>query len=81
VKLHAPEICLEGGPHLSQAPTLQYDKVIFILAPSEPVKAAIGKRATVIDYPDGRLVLRRFGTRASSWLTTPYKMHQVDQGA
>ena len=35
------------------AGTLQYDKVIFILAPSEEAKAAIGKRITVIDHPDG----------------------------
>ena len=33
---------------LSQALTLQYDKVIFILEPSEPAKAAIGKRVTVV---------------------------------
>ncbi len=36
---------------LSQALTLQYDKVIFILEPSEEAKAAIGKRVTVIDHP------------------------------
>ena len=40
---------------LSQALTLQYDKVIFILEPSEQAKAAIGKRVTVVDRPDGRL--------------------------
>ena len=40
---------------LSQALTLQYDKVVFILEPTEQAKAAIGKRVTVIDYPDGRL--------------------------
>jgi hypothetical protein len=28
---------------LSQARTLQYDKVVFIVEPSEPTKAAIGK--------------------------------------
>ena len=46
---------------LSQALTLQYDKVIFILEPSEQAKAAIGKRVTVIDYPDGRLSIRYKG--------------------
>jgi hypothetical protein len=46
---------------LSQALTLQYDKVIFILEPSEPAKAAIGKRVTVVDYPDGRLSIRYKG--------------------
>jgi hypothetical protein len=46
---------------LSQALTLQYDKVIFILEPSEQAKAAIGKRVTVVDYPDGRLAIRHRG--------------------
>src|SRR5437764_9629043 len=32
---------------LSQALTLQYDKVMFILQPSEQAKAAIGKRVTL----------------------------------
>ena len=49
---------------LSQALTLQYDKVIFILEPSEQAKAAIGKRVTVVDYPDGRLSIRLQGLRA-----------------
>src|SRR5262245_56987506 len=43
---------------LSQALSLQYDKVVFILEPSEQAKAAIGKRVTIIDYPDGRLSIR-----------------------
>jgi len=38
----------------SQALTLQYDKVVFILEPSEQAKAAIGKGVTVVDDPDGR---------------------------
>ena len=46
---------------LSQALTLQYDKVMFILEPSEPAKAAIGKYVTVFDYPDGRLAIRYNG--------------------
>jgi len=46
---------------LSQALTLQYDKVMFILKPSEQAKAAIGKRVTVVDYPDGRLSIRYRG--------------------
>jgi hypothetical protein len=43
---------------LSQALTFQYDKVIFIPEPSEHAKAAIGKRITVVDHPDGRLSVR-----------------------
>ena len=46
---------------LSHALTLQYDKVIFILEPSDPAKAAIGKRVTVVDHPDGRLSIRYKG--------------------
>jgi hypothetical protein len=46
---------------LSRALTLQYDKVIFILEPVEQAQAAIGKRVTVVDYPDGRLSIRHNG--------------------
>jgi len=48
----------------SQALTLQYDKVIFILEPSELAKSAIGKRVTVVDYPGGRLSIRLQGRGA-----------------
>jgi hypothetical protein len=64
---------------LSQAVTLQYDKVIFILEPSEQAKAAIGKRVTVVDYPDGRLVIRYNGVELA--YRTFDKVRQVDQGA
>jgi hypothetical protein len=47
-------VCLEGKAHFSRALTLQYDKVIFILESVEQAKAAIGKRVTVVDYPDGQ---------------------------
>ena len=63
---------------LSQALTLQYDKVIFILEPSEQAKAAIGKRVTVIDHPDGRLSIRYNGDLA---YRTFDKIRHVDQGA
>jgi hypothetical protein len=64
---------------LSQALTLQYDKVIFILEPSEQAKAAIGKRVTVADYPDGRLSIRYNGVELA--YRTFDKVRQVDQGA
>ena len=64
---------------LSQALTLQYDKVIFILEPSEQAKAAIGKRVTVVDYPDGRLAIRYKGVELA--YRTFDKIRQVDQGA
>jgi hypothetical protein len=64
---------------LSQALTLQYDKVMFILEPSEPAKAAIGKRVTVVDYPDGRLAIRYRGVELA--YRTFDKIRQVSQAA
>jgi hypothetical protein len=64
---------------LSQALTLQYDKVIFILEPSAQATAAIGKRVTVVDYPDGRLSIRYKGVELA--YRTFDKLRQVDQGA
>jgi predicted DNA-binding protein (UPF0251 family) len=64
---------------LSQALTLQYDKVMFILQPSEQANAAIGKRVTVVDYPDGRLAIRYNGVELA--YRTFDKIRQVDQGA
>ena len=64
---------------LSQALTLQYDKVIFILEPSEPAKAAIGKYVTVFDYSDGRLSIRYRGVELA--YHTFDKVRQVNQGA
>ena len=64
---------------LSRALTLQYDKVLFILEPSEQAKAAIGKRVTVVDYPDGRLSIRHNGVELA--YRTFDKIRQVDQGA
>jgi hypothetical protein len=64
---------------VSQALTLQYDKVMFILEPSEQAKAAIGKRVTVIDYPDGRLAIRYRGVELA--YRTFDKIRQVSQAA
>jgi hypothetical protein len=64
---------------LSRALTLQYDKVIFILEPSDQAKAAIGKRVTVADHPDGRLSIRYKGVELA--YRTFDKLRQVSQGA
>src|SRR5215471_14609454 len=56
----------------SQALTLQYDKIIFILEPSEPAKAAIGKYVTVFDYPDGRLAIRHTGSTSPTGPSTRF---------
>ena len=64
---------------LSRALTLQYDKVLFILEPSEQAKAAIGKRVTVVDYPDGRLAILCKGFQLAYRVFD--KIQQVDQAA
>ena len=64
---------------LSRALTLQYDKVLFILEPSEQAKAAIGKRVTVVDYPDGRLAILYKGLQLAYRVFD--KIQQVDQAA
>lgn len=64
---------------LSRALTLQYDKVIFILEPSDQAKAAIGKRVSVVDHPDGRLSIRYKGVELA--YRTFDKLRQVSQGA
>jgi hypothetical protein len=64
---------------LSQALTFQYDKVIFILEPSDQAKAAIGKRITVVDRPDGRLSVRYKGVELA--YRTFDTLRQVSQAA
>ena len=64
---------------LSQALTLQYDKIMFILEPSEPAKPAIGKRVTVVDRPDGRLSVRYKGVELA--YRTFDMLRQVSQAA
>jgi hypothetical protein len=53
--------------------------LLFILEPSELAKAAIGKRVTVIDYPQGWLAIRYRGIELA--YRTFDKIRQVDQGA
>ncbi len=64
---------------LSQSLTLQYDKVLFILEPSETAQAAIGKRVTVVDYPDGRISIRYKGEDLA--YRTFDKIRKVNQAA
>jgi hypothetical protein len=40
---------------LSQSLTLRYDKVLFILEPTEISRPLAGQKVIVCDYPDGRL--------------------------
>lgn len=64
---------------LSQSLTLQYDKVLFILDPSETAQSAIGKRVTVVDYPDGRIAIRYQGEELPH--RTFDKIRRVNQAA
>lgn len=59
--------------------TLQYDQVLFMLDPTPISRPLARKRVTVVDYPDGRLVIRHNG------VDLPYrtfdKRQQVNQAA
>lgn len=48
-------MCRKEVRTLSQALTLRYDKVLFILDPTELSSSLAGKKVIVCDYPDGRL--------------------------
>lgn len=48
-------MCRKEVRTLSQSLTLRYDKVLFILDPTEQARALAGKKTVVCDYPDGRL--------------------------
>lgn len=48
-------MCRKEIRTLSQALTLRYDKVLFILDPTNPSKSLAGKKVVVCDCPDGRL--------------------------
>jgi hypothetical protein len=50
---------------------------VFVLAPTDPAKAAIGKRVTVFDYPDGRLSIRYRGVDLA--YSTMDKLRRVSQ--
>jgi hypothetical protein len=53
--------------------------VLFILEPNEQARAAIGKLVTVVDYPDGRLVIRYRGVELA--YRTFDKVRQISQAA
>jgi hypothetical protein len=48
-------MCRKEVRTLSQSLTLRYDKVLFILDPTEVFKPLAGQNVIVCDYPDGRL--------------------------
>lgn len=52
---------------VSHALTLRYDKVLFILEPTDLAKRLARQKVIVCDYPDGRLEIEHKGT------TLPYR--------
>jgi hypothetical protein len=64
---------------VSQSLTLQYDKVLFLLAPTDVSRSLARKRVTVHDYPDGRLEIRHQG-RSLPYATFD-KLRQVSQAS
>jgi hypothetical protein len=61
-------MCRKEVRTLSQALTLQYDKVLFILDPTELAKSLAGKKVIVCDFPDGRLEIMESST------SLPYRL-------
>ena len=55
-------MCRKEIRKLSQSLTLRYDKVVFILDPTDLATALAGKKVIVCDYPDGRLEVTHEGT-------------------
>ncbi|MBA8910930.1 ISNCY family transposase [Aminobacter ciceronei] len=55
-------MCRKEIRKLSQALTLRYDKVLFLLDPTDLAKALAGTKLIVCDYPDGRLEIIHEGT-------------------
>ncbi|MHC1551044.1 ISNCY family transposase [Phyllobacterium sp. K27] len=60
-------MCRKEVRKLSQMLTLRYDKVLFILEPTDVAKRVAGEKVIVCDYPDGRLEVMHDG------ITLPYR--------
>ena len=54
-------MCHKAQRTLSGSLTLRYDKVLFILEPSDLAVSLIRKKVTICDYPDGRLEIQHNG--------------------
>lgn len=60
-------MCRKEVRTVSQSLTLRYDKVMFILDPTDYAKTLVRQKVIVFDYPDGRLEIMHEGT------TLPYR--------
>ena len=72
-------LCVKEPRTVSNALTLQYDRVRFILEPNDQSAGLQRKKVMVYDYPDGRIEIRHKGR--SLPFTTFDKVRHVDQGA
>nr|SHO10280.1 Putative phage intergrase [Moritella viscosa] len=63
---------------VSNALTLQYDKVVYLIEPTDATARLAGKNVMIYDYPDGTLSIKHCGK------ALPYqvfdKLRQVNQG-
>ncbi|APG93438.1 spermidine putrescine ABC transporter permease component PotB (plasmid) [Sinorhizobium americanum] len=62
--MHRPfvALCRKELRKLSQGLALRYDKVMFLLEPSDLARTLAGQKVIVCDYPDGRLEVTQDGT-------------------
>jgi hypothetical protein len=71
-------MCHKEQRTLSNTLTLRYDKVLFILEPSDIAVGLARKRVTICDYPDGRLEIQ-----SDEGVTLPYrtfdKLRSIDR--
>ncbi len=64
---------------LSKALTFQYDKVMYIIEPTEQNSRIAGEKITVYDYPDGSIAFRHLHRPLGYKIFD--KLACVDQGA
>jgi hypothetical protein len=64
---------------VSTSLTLQYEKVVYLLEPTDITRALRRKTVTVVTYPDGRLAIRHGGIDLA--YTQFDKVRQVSQAA
>jgi len=64
---------------LTKALTLQYDKVMYIIDPTDKAKRLIGKPVMIYDYPDGTISIQHCGEELSYSVFD--KLRSVQQGA
>ena len=63
---------------LTTSLTLQYDKVIYMLTPTDKAKSLVGKKVMIYDYPDGTLSIQYCGE--SFEYSVFDKLRNVQQG-